>query len=70
MVEAKRKSSHCAIVRRKVYNGELAQTAGGLTKKDLTLNKQGQVVSKLRQQQGRKAMQKLKKEGRWAAPIR
>ena len=42
-----------------VWSGQMAKTSGGLTKADLTLNKQGKIVSKRRSAAGKKAANNL-----------
>lgn len=49
---SKRRLHH---VYRKVYEGELAQTPGGLTKADLTKNKKGVIVSKEKSERAKKS---------------
>lgn len=51
-----------------VMYGSAYCTPGGLTKKDLTLNKWGRIVSKRGQENGRKQMKRLQAQGLWAAP--
>jgi sulfur relay (sulfurtransferase) DsrC/TusE family protein len=48
-----------SIERRKVFEGELEKTTGGLSKKDLVKNKQGRIVSKARLAAGQKAAKHL-----------
>merc|ERR1712130_1010066 len=51
---------------RKGWNGTSVCTKGGLTKKDLMLNKNGKVVSKKQFKQGQKLQ---KKAGGWMAAV-
>merc|ERR1719297_174150 len=51
---------------RKVWNGTAVYTKGGLTKKDLMLNKNGKVVSKKQFAAGQKL---LKNRGGWTAAV-
>merc|ERR1712233_167908 len=51
---------------RKVWNGTSVYTKGGLTKKDLMLNKNGKGVSKKQFKQGQKLQ---KKAGGWMAAV-
>jgi hypothetical protein len=44
--------------KRKVLNGKLAKTAGGLVKSDLKVNKRGRVVSKAKSDIAKKTMSK------------
>ena len=48
--------------KRDVWHGRSLMTAGGLTKKELTLNKSGKVVSRKQSEAGkRRGLDKLKK---------
>tara|TARA_B100001564_G_scaffold301746_1_gene269201 strand:+ start:1128 stop:1436 length:309 start_codon:yes stop_codon:yes gene_type:complete len=49
--------------RREVWNGSAEMTTGKLTKKDLKLNKQGEIVSKKASANGKTAMKFLKDAG-------
>ena len=49
--------------KRQVFNGTAKHTAGGLTKKDLVLNKRGRIVSKKQMAAGKKAITRLRKLG-------
>lgn len=44
--------------RLEVWHGKAMKTSGGLTRNDLTKNKYGRIVSKKRQEAGRKAFKK------------
>ena len=57
--------------KRKVWNGEKTKTRSGLTRKDLMVRKHdGQIISKLKHDQGVKQMKRLKREGLWnPAPL-
>lgn len=46
-----------------VYHGSAARTSGGLTRKDLTMNKRGRIVSLKQQAAGKKAFSRLVKAG-------
>ncbi len=46
-----------------VYHGTAKHTAGGLTKKDLVMNKRGRIVSKKQMAAGKKAITRLRKAG-------
>jgi hypothetical protein len=46
-----------------VYHGTAKHTAGGLTKKDLMMNKRGRIVSKKQLAAGKKAYSRLVKAG-------
>jgi hypothetical protein len=46
-----------------VYHGTAAHTSGGLTKKDLFMNKRGRIVSKKASAAGKKAFSRLVKAG-------
>lgn len=44
--------------RAEVWNGSARKTVGGLTRSDLVKNKHGRIVSRKRQEAGRKAFKK------------
>lgn len=46
-----------------VYHGTCRHTVGGLTRKDLVKNRHGRIVSRRKQQQGKKAIKHLFKLG-------
>lgn len=46
-----------------VYHGAAKHTAGGLTRKDLFLNKRGRIVSKKQHAAGKKALSRLARAG-------
>jgi hypothetical protein len=52
-----------------VWKGQLKKTSSGHGKDKLALSKAGKVVWKSRQKQGHKAMDKLEKSGKKAAPF-
>ena len=60
---------HAAHQKRLVWDGKLDKTDSGLTKADLALSKGGKVVSKARQELGRKQMAKLRAQGKAASPF-
>lgn len=70
MPEPYGKSRKVAYQKRAVWEGRLDRTDSGLTKRDLAVSKSGQIVSRLKQQQGRKQMQWLRKQGLAAEPFR
>lgn len=49
--------------RAEVMHGNAVQTAGGLKKNDLTYNKHGRIVSKKRQEIGKKLWKNMQKGG-------
>lgn len=49
--------------RAQVYHGTAKKTSGGLTKKDLFMNKRGRIVSKKASAAGKKAFTRLAKAG-------
>lgn len=49
-----------------VWDGQVAKTPGGLTRKDLMISKSGKIVSKKQHARGVALMRRLKSEGRWA----
>jgi len=59
-----------ARIRRAVWLGKIKKTAGGLTKKDLMENRYGKIVSIKKYKAGLKAMERLRKSGRAAAPYK
>lgn len=46
-----------------VFHGKASRTSGGLTRKDLVLNKRGRIVSRKQQAAGKKAFSRLVKAG-------
>jgi hypothetical protein len=46
-----------------VYHGTAKHTSGGLTKKDLVVNKHGRIVSRKKMMQGKKALKYLIRAG-------
>jgi hypothetical protein len=46
-----------------VYHGTAKHTSGGLTKKDLVLNKHGRIVSRRKMMAGKKALKFLYSQG-------
>jgi predicted RNA binding protein YcfA (HicA-like mRNA interferase family) len=46
-----------------VYHGTAKHTSGGLTKKDLVVNKHGRIVSRKKMMQGKKALKYLHRAG-------
>ncbi len=46
-----------------VFHGTAKHTAGGLTRKDLIMNKRGRIVSKKQHAAGKKALSRLHKAG-------
>ena len=46
-----------------VYHGTAKHTSGGLTKKDLVVNKHGRIVSRKKMMQGKKALKYLTRKG-------
>ena len=46
-----------------VYHGTAKHTSGGLTKKDLVMNKHGRIVSRRKMMAGKKALKHLVKAG-------
>jgi len=46
-----------------VYHGKAQRTSGGLTRKDLVMNKRGRIVSLKQQAAGKKAFSRLVKAG-------
>ena len=46
-----------------VYHGTARHTSGGLTKKDLVINKHGRIVSRKKMMQGKKALKYLVRAG-------
>ena len=46
-----------------VFHGKAQRTSGGLTRKDLTMNKRGRIVSLKQQAAGKKAFTRLVKAG-------
>jgi hypothetical protein len=64
------KSRHAADQKRAVWEGKVAKTDSGLTKKDLAVSASGKIVSRKKQEQGKKQMAKLKAAGLWTpAPL-
>jgi hypothetical protein len=64
------KSRHAADQKRAVWEGKIPKTDSGLKKSDLAVSKSGQIVSKLKQEAGRKQMAKLRASGKAAAPFK
>lgn len=64
------KSRHAADQKRAVWEGKIKKTDSGLVKADLAVSKSGQIVSRKKQEQGKKQMAMLKARGLAAEPFK
>ena len=55
--------------RAQVMHGTAHHTSGGLTKRDLKYNKYGRIVSRVKSEQGKRSMRRLRASGLSAEPF-